>query len=125
MNECYAVLGLIHSIWKPVQGRFKDYVAMPKGNGYQSLHTTVIGPQGRRNEIQIRTHEMDLIAEEGIAAHWSYKEGKAIEAEDAKVVNWLRQLMEAQQELEDPREFFENVRVESLPRRSIRVHPQR
>ena len=115
VNECYAVLGLIHSIWKPVQGRFKDYIAMPKGNGYQSLHTTVIGPQGRRNEIQIRTYEMDLIAEDGIAAHWSYKEGKAVEAEDAKVVNWLRQLMEWQQELEDPREFFENVRVDLYP----------
>jgi len=115
VNECYAVLGLIHSIWKPVQGRFKDYIAMPKANGYQSLHTTVIGPQGRRNEIQIRTYEMDLIAEDGIAAHWSYKEGKAVEAEDAKVVNWLRQLMEWQQELEDPREFFENVRVDLYP----------
>jgi len=114
-NECYAVLGLIHSLWRPVPGRFKDYIAMPKGNGYQSLHTTVIGPEGRRIEIQIRTHEMDLIAEEGIAAHWSYKEGKAVEAEDAKVVNWLRQIMEWQQELDDPREFFENVRVDLYP----------
>ncbi len=115
VNECYAVLGLIHSLWRPVPGRFKDYIAMPKGNGYQSLHTTVIGPEGARIEIQIRTHEMDLIAEEGIAAHWSYKEGKAVEAEDAKVVNWLRQMMEWQQDLEDPREFFENVRVDLYP----------
>ncbi len=115
VNECYAVLGLIHSLWRPVPGRFKDYIAMPKGNGYQSLHTTVIGPEGARIEIQIRTNEMDLIAEEGIAAHWSYKEGKAVEAEDAKVVNWLRQMMEWQQDLEDPREFFENVRVDLYP----------
>lgn len=115
VNECYAVLGLIHSLWRPVPGRFKDYIAMPKGNGYQSLHTTVIGPDGTRIEIQIRTHEMDLIAEEGIAAHWSYKEGKAVEEEDAKVVNWLRQMMEWQQDLDDPRDFFENVRVDLYP----------
>jgi guanosine-3',5'-bis(diphosphate) 3'-pyrophosphohydrolase len=115
VSECYAVLGLIHSLWRPVPGRFKDYIAMPKSNGYQSLHTTVIGPEGARIEIQIRTHEMDLIAEEGIAAHWSYKEGKTLEAEDAKVITWLRQMMEWQQDLEDPREFFENVRVDLYP----------
>ncbi|MGO9571726.1 MAG: RelA/SpoT family protein, partial [Desulfomonilaceae bacterium] len=115
VSECYAVLGLIHSLWRPVSGRFKDYIAMPKSNGYQSLHTTVIGPKGARIEIQIRTHEMDLIAEEGIAAHWSYKEGKVPEAEDAKVINWLRQMMEWQQDLDDPREFFENVRVDLYP----------
>ena len=115
VSECYAVLGLIHSLWRPVAGRFKDYVAMPKSNGYQSLHTTVIGPQGARIEIQIRTYEMDLIAEEGIAAHWSYKEGKVVDAEDAKVITWLRQMMEWQQDLDDPREFFENVRVDLYP----------
>lgn len=115
VSECYAVLGLIHSLWRPVPGRFKDYIAMPKRNGYQSLHTTVIGPNGRRIEIQIRTHEMDLVAEEGIAAHWSYKEGKAIDAEDAEVVNWLRQMMESHQDLDDPREFFETVRVDLYP----------
>ncbi len=115
VSECYAVLGLIHSLWRPVPGRFKDYIAMPKRNGYQSLHTTVIGPEGRRIEIQIRTHEMDLVAEEGIAAHWSYKEGKAIDAEDAEVVNWLRQMMESHQDLDDPREFFETVRVDLYP----------
>ena len=115
VSECYAVLGLIHSLWRPVSGRFKDYIAMPKSNGYQSLHTTVIGPKGARIEIQIRTHEMDLIAEEGIAAHWSYKEGKVPEAEDTKVINWLRQMMEWQQDLDDPREFFENVRVDLYP----------
>lgn len=115
ISECYAVLGLIHQLWRPVPGRFKDYIAMPKGNGYQSLHTTVIGPEGARIEIQIRTNEMDLIAEQGIAAHWSYKEGKAIEAKDAQVVSWLRQMMEWQQDLEDPREFLENVRVDLYP----------
>ncbi len=115
VSECYAVLGLIHSLWRPVPGRFKDYIAMPKGNGYQSLHTTVIGPQGNRIEIQIRTHEMDLIAEEGIAAHWSYKEGKVAAPEDAKIVNWLRQMMEWHKDLEDPREFFDNVRVDLYP----------
>ncbi|MGC8657539.1 MAG: RelA/SpoT family protein [Desulfomonilaceae bacterium] len=115
VSECYTVLGLIHSLWRPVAGRFKDYLAMPKSNGYQSLHTTVIGPDGRRIEIQIRTHEMDLIAEEGIAAHWSYKEGRSVTPEDARVVNWLRQMMEWQQDLEDPREFLENVRVDLYP----------
>ena len=115
ISECYTVLGLIHALWRPVPGRFKDYLAMPKSNGYQSLHTTVIGPEGHRIEIQIRTHEMDLIAEEGIAAHWSYKEGKAVTQEDARVVNWLRQMMEWQQDLDDPREFLENVRVDLYP----------
>ncbi|MCX5871669.1 MAG: bifunctional (p)ppGpp synthetase/guanosine-3',5'-bis(diphosphate) 3'-pyrophosphohydrolase [Deltaproteobacteria bacterium] len=115
VSECYTVLGLIHAIWRPVPGRFKDYLAMPKSNGYQSLHTTVIGPEGHRIEIQIRTHEMDLIAEEGIAAHWSYKEGKSVTPEDTRVVNWLRQMMEWQQDLDDPREFLENVRVDLYP----------
>jgi GTP diphosphokinase / guanosine-3',5'-bis(diphosphate) 3'-diphosphatase len=115
INECYAVLGLMHGLWKPVPGRFKDYIFLPKGNGYQSLHTTVIGPDGNRIEIQIRTLEMDLVAEEGIAAHWSYKEGKAVQPEDQKVVTWLRQMMEWQKDLDDPREFLENVRVDLYP----------
>ncbi len=115
VSECYTVLGLIHALWRPVPGRFKDYLAMPKSNGYQSLHTTVIGPEGHRIEIQIRTLEMDLIAEEGIAAHWSYKEGRVVSTEDARVVNWLRQMMEWQQDLDDPREFLENVRVDLYP----------
>jgi GTP diphosphokinase / guanosine-3',5'-bis(diphosphate) 3'-diphosphatase len=114
-SECYAVLGLIHSLWRPVPGRFKDYIAMPKGNRYQSLHTTVIGPEGKRIEIQIRTHEMDRVAEEGIAAHWSYKQGKVAEDEDLRVMHWLRQMMDWQQDLEDPREFLENVRVDLYP----------
>lgn len=115
VSECYAVLGLIHSLWKPIPGRFKDYIAMPKGNGYRSLHTTVIGPDAQRVEVQIRTHEMDLVAEHGIAAHWSYKEGKAVSEEDEQVIGWLRQVMEWQKDLEDPREFLENVRVDLYP----------
>jgi GTP pyrophosphokinase len=118
------VLGLIHSLWRPVPGRFKDYVAMPKGNGYQSLHTTVIGPEGNRIEIQIRTHEMDLIAEEGIAAHWSYKEGRSLQPKDARVISWLRQMMDWQNDLDDPREFFENVRVDLYPNEVYVFTPQ-
>ena len=107
---CYEALGLIHSLWKPVPGRFKDYIAIPKPNRYQSLHTTVIGPSGERIEIQMRTEEMHRVAEEGIAAHWAYKEGKA--ARDEKEFAWLRQLMEWQSELKDSREFLDTVKVD-------------
>lgn len=109
---CYAALGIIHSIWKPVPGRFKDYIAMPKGNMYQSLHTTIIGPEGLRLEVQIRTEEMHLVAEEGIAAHWKYKEGDAISDKDDRRFTWLRQMLEWQQEMNDPKVFMENFRVE-------------
>jgi GTP pyrophosphokinase len=108
---CYEALGLIHSLWKPVPGRFKDYIAIPKPNMYQSLHTTVIGPSAERIEIQMRTEEMHRIAEEGIAAHWAYKEGKQGKGDEAKFA-WLRQLMEWQQDLKDPREFLETVKVD-------------
>src|SRR5438132_1341153 len=108
---CYEALGLIHSLWKPVPGRFKDYIAIPKPNMYQSLHTTVIGPTGERIEIQMRTEEMHRIAEEGIAAHWAYKEGKTGGKDEQKFA-WLRQLMEWQQDLKDPREFLETVKVD-------------
>jgi GTP pyrophosphokinase len=108
---CYEALGLIHSLWKPVPGRFKDYIAIPKPNMYQSLHTTVIGPSGERIEIQMRTEEMHRIAEEGIAAHWAYKEGNKGGKDEQKFA-WLRQLMEWQQDLKDPREFLETVKVD-------------
>lgn len=109
VRECYEALGIVHSHWKPVPGRFKDYIALPKANMYQSLHTTVIGPYGERIEVQIRTHEMHRIAEEGIAAHWSYKEERR-GLEEAQRFAWLRQLMEWQQQLKDPQEFLHTVK---------------
>ncbi len=110
--SCYEALGLIHQLWKPVPGRFKDFIAIPKPNMYQSLHTTVIGPLSERVEVQIRTEEMHKIAEEGIAAHWAYKEGKSIVSKDDEKFAWLRQLMEWQQDLKDPKEFLETVKVD-------------
>jgi GTP pyrophosphokinase len=115
VKDCYEALGILHSLWKPVPGRFKDYIAMPKANGYQSLHTTVIGPYGERVEIQIRTEEMNRTAEEGIAAHWQYKEGKGISPKDSKQFAWVRQLLEWQQDLRDPREFLETVKIDLFP----------
>jgi GTP pyrophosphokinase len=114
-KDCYEVLGIIHSIWTPVPGRFKDYISMPKANMYQSLHTTVVGPYGQRIEIQIRTEEMNRIAEAGIAAHWKYKEGRKIDQKDDQRFAWLHQLMEWQKELKDPREFLETVRIDLFP----------
>jgi guanosine-3',5'-bis(diphosphate) 3'-pyrophosphohydrolase len=115
IRECYEVLGIIHSTWKPIPGRFKDYIAIPKGNMYQSLHTTVIGPHAERMEVQIRTMEMHRVAEAGIAAHWQYKEGKGYDERDVKRFAWLRQLLEWQQELQDSQEFMNTVRVELFP----------
>jgi len=114
--DCYATLGVIHSEWTPVPGRFKDYIALPKSNMYQSLHTTVIGPGNRRVEIQLRTHEMHRTAEFGIAAHWKYKEQTGgIDEKDAARFVWLRQLMEFQKEVADPEEFYESVKVDLFP----------
>jgi len=110
--SCYEALGLIHQLWKPVPGRFKDFIAIPKPNMYQSLHTAVIGPMSERMEVQIRTEEMHRIAEEGIAAHWAYKEGKSLISKDDEKFAWLRQLMEWQQDLKDPKEFLETVKVD-------------
>ncbi len=115
IKECYDVLGILHSLWKPIPGKFKDYIGLPKENMYQSLHTTVIGPYGERIEIQIRTHEMHRIAEEGIAAHWKYKEGKVVEEAEDKRFTWLRQLLEWQRDLKDDREFIESVKVDLFP----------
>jgi GTP pyrophosphokinase len=112
VKDCYGALGMVHSLWKPVPGRFKDYIAIPKANGYQSLHTTVIAPNGERVEVQIRTREMHKIAEEGIAAHWKYKEGKAFSQKDDERFSWLRQLLEWQRDLKDPGEFIETVKVD-------------
>ena len=108
-RDCYGALGLIHSLWKPMPGRFKDFLAMPKFNGYRSLHTTVIGPEGRPLEIQIRTREMHETAELGIAAHWAYKRG---EAADEQWLAWVRQLMDWQADEADPREFMRNFRTD-------------
>jgi len=115
IKECYDVLGIIHSLWKPIPGKFKDYIGLPKENMYQSLHTAAIGPYGERIEIQIRTREMHRIAEDGIAAHWKYKEGKAFDEADDKRFTWLRQLLEWQRDLKDDQEFIESVKVDLFP----------
>jgi GTP pyrophosphokinase len=112
VRACYESLGVLHSTWKPVSGRFKDYIAMPKPNMYQSLHTTVIGPEGQRIEIQIRTPDMNRVAEEGIAAHWRYKEGGAAPAFD---LQWVKELVETQQYLKNPDEFIQSVKGELYP----------
>lgn len=113
--HCYAALGLIHSLWTPVPGRFKDFIGAPKSNLYQSLHTTVIGPKGERVEFQIRTEEMDRIAEEGIAAHWKYKEGKHVDKIDEKYFAWLREFVKSQKDTPDAREFLEAVKGNIVP----------
>ncbi|MEW6338666.1 MAG: RelA/SpoT family protein [Acidobacteriota bacterium] len=111
--HCYAALGLIHQLWRPVPGRIKDYIAMPKPNAYQSLHTSVIGPRGQPFEVQIRTGDMDEIAERGIAAHWLYKEGGSAPSQDAERVSWLRSLVEGHQE--NPRDFLDSLKLNLYP----------
>ncbi len=115
VRDCYAVLGAVHQSWRPIPGKFKDYIAVPKPNLYQSLHTTVVGEHGEPFEVQIRTREMDAVAEEGIAAHWRYKEGR-LEATstDAGIV-WLRQLLEWQQDVSDPRAFLQTLKIDLYP----------
>lgn len=113
--DCYAILGVIHSLWTPVPGRYKDFIGLPKPNGYQSLHTTVIGPKGERVEFQIRTHEMNSIAEEGIAAHWRYKEKVPIGESDMERFGWLRQLIDLQQDLTEAKDFFDTIKVDLFP----------
>ena len=115
VKDCYGVLGIIHQIWSPVPGRFKDFIAMPRPNGYQSLHTSVVGDGGVPFEVQIRTDEMHRVAEEGIAAHWKYKEGRVGAERDEQYFAWLRRLLELQQEVRDPQEFMQNLRIELYP----------
>ncbi|MCP9447713.1 MAG: bifunctional (p)ppGpp synthetase/guanosine-3',5'-bis(diphosphate) 3'-pyrophosphohydrolase [Nitrospira sp.] len=110
--NCYALLGVIHSLWRPLPGRFKDYIAIPKSNLYQSLHTTVVGPKGEHVEFQIRTEEMHRVAEYGIAAHWKYKEQGRIDEKDSKTFGWLRQFVEWQKDLPDNRQFMDSVKLE-------------
>jgi GTP pyrophosphokinase len=113
--QCYAAMGAIHSMWKPIYYKIKDYIGNPKPNMYQSIHTTVVGPKGERVEIQIRTQDMDRIAESGIAAHWSYKEGTKVDENTGELFAWIRNLVENQENYNDPDEFLENVRIDLYP----------
>ena len=115
IRDCYATLGIIHQTWSPVPGRIKDFIAMTRPNGYQSLHTSVISDRGFPFEVQIRTHEMHRRAEEGIAAHWKYKEGRVGDQRDEQYFQWMRQLLEWQQEVRDPHEFLQNLKVDLYP----------
>jgi GTP pyrophosphokinase len=115
VKDCYAALGIIHQTWSPVPGRIKDFIAMPRPNGYQSLHTSVISEDGMPFEVQIRTVEMHRMAEEGIAAHWKYKEGRVGDQRDERYFKWMRQLLEYQQEVRDPQEFIQSLKVDLYP----------
>ena len=115
VKDCYGALGAIHQMWRPVPGRIKDFIAMPRANLYQSLHTTVISESGTPFEVQIRTEEMHKMAEEGIAAHWKYKDGAPVTAKDEQRLTWLRQLVEWQQEISDPNEFLSSLKIDLYP----------
>lgn len=116
IKDCYAAIGVIHSLWKHIPGRFKDYIAFPKANGYQSLHTTVFGPEKDRIEIQVRTEQMHQVAEEGIASHWQYKEGQQdLDEEERRQFTWLRQTLENYLDLKDPADFLENLKLDLFP----------
>lgn len=112
LKNCYGALGVIHNEWPPIPGRIKDFIAMPRQNGYQSLHTSVMGPGGQAFEVQIRTEEMHRLAEEGVASHWKYKEGRKGKSTEEQYVNWMRQLVEWQQEMRDPGEFMSTLKVD-------------
>ncbi|MGH9722421.1 MAG: RelA/SpoT family protein, partial [Bryobacteraceae bacterium] len=115
VKNCYAALGIIHNEWRPVPGRIKDFIAIPRPNLYQSLHTSVIGPHGQPFEVQIRTEEMHRVAEEGIAAHWKYKEGRKGSMDDDQRISWLRHLVEWQRDIQDPGEFMSTLKVDLYP----------
>jgi guanosine-3',5'-bis(diphosphate) 3'-pyrophosphohydrolase len=115
VQDCYGALGIIHNLWRPVPGRIKDFIAIPRPNMYQSLHTSVIGPEGHPFEVQIRTQEMHRVAEEGIAAHWKYKSGKGARQKDDQRFLWLRHLVEWQQEMQDPGDFLSTLKIDLYP----------
>src|SRR4026209_1861566 len=115
IKDCYGALGIIHQTWSPVPGRIKDFIAMPRPNGYQSLHTSVISDRGVPFEVEIRTDEMHRRAEEGDAAHWKYKEGRVGDHRDERYFQWMRQLLEVQQEVRDPAEFLQNLKIDLYP----------
>src|SRR2546430_9678742 len=115
VKDCYTVLGAIHQMWRPVPGRIKDFIAMPRPNLYQSLHTTVITEDGHQFEVQIRTEEMHKMAEEGIAAHWKYKDGSPVSAKDEQRLAWLRQVVEWQQDVKDPSDFLSTLKIDLYP----------
>lgn len=126
LKDCYEALGVVHSMWRPIPGRFRDYIGMPKSNMYQSLHASVLGPYGQRMEIQIRTEEMHRVAEEGIAAHWQYKENEKVNANQREGENfaWLRQLLDSQKETQDPSEFMRSLRMDLYPEEIFVFTPQ-
>ncbi len=124
IRDCYAALGVIHQHWHPVPGRIKDFIATPRENGYQSLHTSVVGEEGQVFEVQIRTEEMHHIAEEGIAAHWKYKEGKGRDTSEDQATQWLRRLVEGQQEVSDAREFLDSLKLDLYPKEVYAFTPK-
>ena len=124
VKNCYAALGVIHNEWRPIPGRIKDFIAIPRPNLYQSLHTSVVGPHGQTFEVQIRTEEMHRIAEEGIAAHWKYKEGRKGPAADDQRIAWLRHLVEWQREVQDPTEFMSTLKVDLYPEEAYTFTPR-
>ncbi|RBH42326.1 guanosine-3',5'-bis(diphosphate) 3'-pyrophosphohydrolase, partial [Pseudomonas sp. MWU13-2860] len=112
---CYLALGALHSLYKPIPGKFKDYIAIPKGNGYQSLHTTLFGPYGTPVEMQIRTREMHNVAEAGVASHWMYKSGEGVNTAQQRTHQWLQKLLDMQEESDDAVEFLEHIKIDLFP----------